>query len=260
MRIALAIEYDGSAFCGWQRQKHCHSVQAEVEAALAQIADASVTVHCAGRTDTGVHALAQIVHFDSPAKRPLRAWTFGMNSHLARSVAVHWAAEMPDDFHARFTACDRSYRYSILNRDTRPGLLASRLSWERMPLDVAAMHLAAQVLVGEHDFQSFRAAECQARHAVREIRSIAVSRHGRCVSIDVTANGFLHNMVRIITGCLIRIGRGEADAAWLRQVLLERDRTVAAKTAAPTGLCFLQPTYPKRFGVPDFVAREAVTA
>ncbi len=258
MRVALAIEYDGHGFCGWQRQKHCHSVQAEVEAALARIIDDEVTVHCAGRTDAGVHAAAQVVHFDTRVKRPLRAWTFGVNSHMGRSVAVHWAAEVPDDFHARFQALDRSYRYSILNRPTRPGLASGKLGWERLPLDAAAMHRAAQLLVGEHDFQSFRAAQCQAHHAVREIKAITVRREGARIDIDITANGFLHNMVRIITGCLIRIGRGEAAAGWLASVLAMRDRTLAAKTAAPTGLCFLQPRYPERFAIPDFLSAGSV--
>lgn len=258
MRIALAVEYDGRPFCGWQRQKHCHSVQAELEAALARIIDDEVTVHCAGRTDTGVHAAAQIVHFDTAVARPLRAWTFGVNSHLASAVAVHWAAAMPDDFHARFSAFERSYRYSILNRSTRPGLASGRLGWERQPLDALQMHRQAQVLVGEHDFQSFRAAQCQAAHAVREIRSISVTRRGARIDIDISANGFLHNMVRIITGCLIRIGRGEAGPGWLASVLAARDRTLAAKTVAPGGLCFLQPRYPEHYGVPDFVATQSV--
>jgi len=172
-RIALAVEYDGRGFCGWQRQPHCHSVQAEVESALSKIAQQSITIHCAGRTDTGVHATAQVVHFDSPVERPLRAWTFGANSHLDQRVAIHWAAVMPEDFHARFSAIDRSYRYTILNRATRPGYQAGTLGWERVPLDAEKMHLAAQHLVGEHDFTSFRSAECQANHAIRLILQMA---------------------------------------------------------------------------------------
>ena len=175
-RIALAVEYDGQGFCGWQRQPHCHSVQAEVEAALGQISQQEVTVYCAGRTDTGVHASAQIVHFDTDLERPLRAWTFGANSHLDKRVAIHWAAEVPLDFHARFSALDRSYRYTILNRATRPGYQAGTMGWERIPLDADRMNRAAQALLGEHDFSSFRSAECQANHAVRTMKRIEVRR------------------------------------------------------------------------------------
>lgn len=255
-RIALAVEYDGEGFCGWQRQPHCHSVQAELENALQQIARQPVTVYCAGRTDTGVHAAAQVVHFDTPLDRPLRAWTFGVNSHLDRRVSVHWAGIMRDDFHARFSAIDRSYRYTLLNRATRPGYQAGTLGWERVPLDAARMHEAAQVLIGEHDFSSFRSAECQANHAVRLLKRITVSRQQDRVTVEVTANGFLHNMVRILTGCLLAIGRGERPTDWMASLLAGRDRTAAGVTAPPHGLCFLQPTYPAEFGVPDFEAQK----
>lgn len=251
-RIALAIEYDGQGFCGWQRQPHCHSVQAEVEAALSQIAQTPITIYCAGRTDTGVHAAAQIVHFDTYVDRPLRAWSFGVNSHLDRRVAVHWASAMSEDFHARFSAIDRSYRYTLLNRSTRPGLQAGTMGWERVQLNAQRMHDAAQVLLGEHDFSSFRSAECQAKHAVRLLKRIAVKRIEDRVIIDITANGFLHNMVRILTGCLLAIGRGDKPQSWMAELLAARDRTQAGITAAPQGLCFLQPGYPEEFGVPDF--------
>ena len=251
-RIALAVEYDGQGFCGWQRQPHCHSVQAEVEAALSQISQQEVTVYCAGRTDTGVHASAQIVHFDTELERPLRAWTFGANSHLDKRVAIHWAAEVPLDFHARFSALDRSYRYTILNRATRPGYQAGTMGWERIPLDADRMNRAAQALLGEHDFSSFRSAECQANHAVRTMKRIEVRRELDRVVVEVTANGFLHNMVRILTGCLLAIGRGDRDENWMATLLSARDRTQAGMTIAPHGLCFLQPTYPDEFGVPDF--------
>lgn len=251
-RIALAVEYDGQGFCGWQRQPHCHSVQAEVEQALSKIAQQAITVYCAGRTDTGVHAAAQIIHFESDAERPLRAWTFGTNSHLDRRVVIHWAAEMPMNFHARFSAIDRSYRYTILNRPTRPGYQAGTLGWERVPLDADKMHAAAQVLLGEHDFSSFRSADCQANHAVRFVKRICVKRESDRVIVEVTANGFLHNMVRILTGCLLAIGRGERPEDWLSTLLAVRDRTEAGMTIAPRGLCFLQPSYPQEFGVPDF--------
>lgn len=251
-RIALAVEYDGEGFCGWQRQLHCHSVQAELEQALGKIVQMPVTVYCAGRTDSGVHAAAQIVHFDTELDRPLRAWTFGVNSHLDRRVAVHWAGFMSKDFHARFSAIERSYRYTLLNRSTRPGFQAGTLGWERVPLDAQRMHEAAQSLVGEHDFSSFRSANCQANHAVRLLKKISVFRQQDRVIIDVTANGFLHNMVRIITGCLLAIGRDEQPTDWMATLLKNQDRTRAGVTAKPQGLCFVQPGYPPEFGVPNF--------
>jgi tRNA pseudouridine38-40 synthase len=251
-RIALAVEYDGDGFCGWQRQPHCHSVQAEVEQALSKIAQRPITIYCAGRTDTGVHAAAQVVHFDTDVERPLRAWTFGVNSHLDRRVAVHWASPMRDDFHARFSATERSYRYTLLNRSTRPGYQAGTLGWERVQLNALRMHDAAQVLVGEHDFSSFRSADCQANHAVRSLKHIAVKRIQDRVLIEITANGFLHNMVRILTGCLLAIGRGDKPQNWMADLLAAGDRTQAGVTAPPRGLCFLQPSYPAEFGVPDF--------
>lgn len=219
---------------------------------MAAVAQQSITVHCAGRTDTGVHALAQICHFDAPVARPLRAWAFGTNSHLADGVAVHWVAPVADDFHARHSAFERCYRYTILNRATRPGLEFGRVAWVREPLDVERMHRAAQALVGEHDFQSFRAAECQARHAIREVTHISVRRSGQHVIVDIAANGFLHNMVRIVTGCLIAIGRGDREPSWLAALLAARDRTQGGATAPPGGLVFQQARYPSRFGIPDF--------
>lgn len=227
-------------------------MQAELENALSTIAQYPITVHCAGRTDTGVHAAAQVVHFETEVIRPLRAWSFGVNSHLHRNVAVHWAAEMPENFHARFSAIARSYRYTLLNRSTRPGYQSGILGWERTPLDAQRMHEAAQCLLGEHDFDSFRSAECQAAHAVRTISRLHVERLGDNVVIEITANGFLHNMVRIITGCLLAVGRGDKPVAWMQQVLNVRDRTQAGVTAPPQGLCFVQPTYPTRYAVPDF--------
>jgi tRNA pseudouridine38-40 synthase len=253
-RIALAVEYDGGGFCGWQRQPHCLSVQESLEQSLSRIAQQPITVHCAGRTDTGVHALSQVVHFDTTVQRPLRAWSFGTNSHLDRRVSVHWAKYMPDDFHARFSALDRRYQYTLINRSTRPGYQASTLGWERSPLDVKKMHDAAQMILGEHDFASFRSAECQANHAVRLLKHLNVSRHSDRVVIDVCANGFLHNMVRILTGCLLAIGRSEKPVDWMASLLEARDRTRAGATAPPNGLCFVQPSYPKQFEVPDFLS------
>lgn len=199
-----------------------------------------------------MHAAAQVVHFETDVERPLRAWSFGVNSHLDRNVAVHWAARMPDDFHARFSAVARSYRYTLLNRSTRPAYQAGVLAWERIPLDAQRMHEAAQCLLGEHDFASFRSSECQATHARRYISRIKVDRDGDHVALEITANGFLHNMVRIITGCLLAIGRGDQSADWLAYLLHAKDRKLAGITAPPQGLCFLQPSYPAHFGVPDF--------
>ncbi len=255
MKIALAVEYDGAPFCGWQIQPHCHSVQAEVEQALSRIADEPISVSCSGRTDTGVHAVAQVVHFETQAVRPLRAWTFGANTHLSSSVAIHWAGEVQDDFHARFKALNRSYQYRILNRGTRSGLHAGKLSWVNQPLDADAMHAAAQRLLGVHDFSAFRSAYCQAKHAVRDLQQLDVKRSGQLITIDVRANGFLHNMVRILAGCLIRIGKGEASADWLQAVLAAGDRTQAGMTAPAQGLCFIQPTYPAEYEIPDFRAQ-----
>ncbi len=252
MRIALAVDYDGAPFCGWQIQPHCHTVQAELEQALSKIADEPISVSCSGRTDTGVHGVAQVVHFDTQAVRPIHAWTFGTNTHLSKHVAVHWAGEVSDEFHARFKALNRSYQYRILNRGTRSGLHAGKLSWINQPLDTLAMHEAAQQLLGVHDFSAFRSSECQAKHAVRDLQQLDVNRQGQLITIDVRANGFLHNMVRILAGCLIRIGKGEADAAWLRDVLEAGDRTQAGMTAPAQGLSFVQPTYPEKFGIPDF--------
>ena len=257
MRVALAVEYDGQAYCGWQRQPHSVSVQAAVEAALSSIANEPITVHCSGRTDTGVHAVAQIVHFDTKAERNLTAWTFGTNSVLARDVSIHWAKVMPDDFHARFSADSRSYRYTILNRPTRPGLDYKRLCWQRDELDVERMREASSWLLGEHDFSSFRSSECQANHPIRVMRELRVQRTGDRVIIDICANGFLHNMVRIIAGCLMAIGKGEKPVDWLKILLEAKDRTQAAATASPNGLCFLQAHYPNRFEVPTFIAPSA---
>ncbi|MEE9334931.1 MAG: tRNA pseudouridine(38-40) synthase TruA [Granulosicoccaceae bacterium] len=252
MRIALAVEYNGQPFCGWQRQPHCHSVQAELEQALSAIAQEPIVVQCAGRTDTGVHALAQIVHFDTAVVRPLRAWTFGVNTHLSRAVSVHWAAEAHPEFHARFKALDRRYRYTIFNRATRTGLYADHTSWVNMPLDADAMHAATAALIGEHDFSAFRSAECQANHARRTIREFSVKRDGQQLYIDIVANGFLHNMVRILSGCLIKIGKHEEPAEWLGQLLQLGDRRLAGMTAPPQGLCFIQPSYPAEYSIPDF--------
>jgi tRNA pseudouridine38-40 synthase len=209
-----------------------------------------VAVVCAGRTDTGVHALAQVVHFDTEAARPMRGWTLGANTHLPPDIAVLWASPVPDDFHARFSAQARSYRYTILNRTTRSAVLRDRTCWWHPPLDADRMHAAAQVLVGQHDFTSFRASECQSRVPVRRLERIAVRRDGEVVTLEVTANAFLHHMVRNVAGTLLEVGEGSRPVGWVAEVLAARDRTVSGPTAPAAGLYFAAVRYDERFGLP----------
>jgi tRNA pseudouridine38-40 synthase len=257
MRVALGIEYDGTDFSGWQRLGHGPSVQAAVEAALSFVADHPVAVTCAGRTDAGVHARCQVVHFDTHAERGERAWVLGATTHLPRAVAVLWARTVPDDFHARFSARARRYRYVILNRAVRPALEARFVAWERVPLDAGAMHAAAQALLGEQDFSSFRAVSCQSPHARRNVTEINVRREAERVVVEIEANAFLHHMVRNIVGSLLQVGRGEQPAGWIAELLAARDRNVAGVTAPPQGLTFLGPRYPAEWGLPHEVALAA---
>jgi len=250
LRIALGIEYDGTDFLGWQRLSHGKSVQSAVESALSSVADHEVDVTCAGRTDSGVHARCQVVHFDTDASRTERGWALGTNSQLPPSVAVIWARPVAADFHARYSARARRYRYTILNRPIRPALDARRVAWERVPLDIDAMQLAAQALIGEHDFTAFRTVACQARSARRDMQEIAISRAGDEISIEVQANAFLHHMVRNIVGSLLPIGRGEQREAWLAELLAGRDRAKAGPTAPAAGLTFLGPRYPAQWNLP----------
>jgi len=254
MRIALGIQYDGTDFFGWQRLTHGPTVQGAVEAALSDIADAPVQVVCAGRTDAGVHARCQVIHFDTQSQRTMRGWTLGPNSRLPASVAVRWAREVSDDFHARFSARARRYRYTILNRSARPALDARYVCWERSPLDAAAMHAAAQLLLGENDFSAFRTVACQARSPQRCVQAISVAREGDRVVLDIQANAFLHHMVRNIAGSLRVVGRGEQPPQWIAQLLAGRDRSVAGPTSAAQGLVFLGPLYPAQFGLPADVS------
>ena len=250
MRYAIGLEYDGSAFLGWQIQRQEPTVQGCVEQALARVANQEIRVNCCGRTDTGVHALGQVAHFDSEAVRSERSWVLGLNSHLPAAVSVLWIREVDEAFHARFSTYTRSYRYLILNRWIRPALDANKKSWCRSPLNADNMHRAAQFLVGEHDFTSFRAGACQAQHAVREIHEISVRREGDIIQLDVTANGFLYHMVRNIAGSLLRIGKGEARPEWMNEVLNLQDRSQAAATASPDGLYFLSARYPEQYNLP----------
>ena len=251
MRVAAIVEYDGSAFCGWQWQDHAPSVQATVEAALSKVANEPVRVITAGRTDSGVHATGQVIHFDTQAPRTAYAWVRGANSNLPPQVALLWAGEVDAEFHARFSATGRGYRYVILNRTVRPTLLAHRVTHEFRSLDAARMQQAADLLVGTHDFSSFRAMQCQAKTPVRELRRLEVQRVGELVIITVTANAFLHHMVRNLAGVLMTIGAGEREPEWARQVLEARDRTLGGITAAPDGLYLMTVQYPERFGIPQ---------
>jgi tRNA pseudouridine38-40 synthase len=254
MRHVLGIEYDGSDFLGWQRLSHGPTLQAVVEQALSRVADHPVEAVCAGRTDSGVHAACQVVHFDSAAERSPRAWAMGCTSQLPASVAVLWAQPVDAGFHARYAARARRYRYRILNRPVRAALQARYLGWERRPLDAERMHRAGQALLGEHDFSAFRTSQCQAPHPRREMQQVSVERFGDEVRIEVQANAFLHHMVRNIVGSLLPIGRGERPVEWLAELLAGRDRDRAGPTAAASGLCFLGPRYPREWGLPDEVS------
>ena len=249
-RVAVGIEYLGTNYVGWQLQAGQRSVQGAVEAALSAVANGPVRTICAGRTDAGVHALGQVVHFDTPAERAARAWVLGANTRLPPDIALTWAREMPPDFHARFGAVSRTYHYHILNRSERPALAAGRVSWVRRPLEVARMNLAAAHLLGEHDFNAFRALECQSRTPVRRVTALAVCREGERVTIAVTANACLHHMVRNIAGLLISVGRGDTGPDFAAEVLASRDRTRNAATAPADGLYFVAASYPREFAVP----------
>ncbi len=252
MRIAFGVEYDGSRYCGWQLQKHnVPTVQGAVEKALSKVADAPVRVHCAGRTDTGVHATEQVIHIDTEVEREERAWVFGGNANLPKDVAILWMKAVPDDFHARFSAVRRSYRYVIFNREVRPTFLKNRVSWACRSLDESRMAEGARHLLGEHDFSSYRAVACQAKSPVRKLHRLDVSREGRFIFLDLEANAFLHHMVRNIAGVLMAIGSGEQEPNWAKEVLEARDRTLGGVTAPPHGLYLTGVGYPEHFGLPS---------
>jgi tRNA pseudouridine38-40 synthase len=249
-RYALALEYDGRGYCGFQSQPSGCAVQDSLERALAAIAGSPVRAIAAGRTDAGVHATSQIVHFDAPVERPLSAWVRGVNAHLPASVAVLWCAGVPADFHARFAAIARHYTYLLQNRPERPGLRAGRVGWHHAPLDADAMHEAARQLIGAHDFSSFRAAECQARSAVKTVIRLGVSRAGDVIRFDVTADAFLHHMIRNIVGALVEVGARKRRAEWIGELLRAADRTRGAPTFAADGLYFTGADYDARFALP----------
>ena len=250
MRIALGIEYDGTSYNGWQRQKTGLGVQQRLEEALSLVANETVDVICAGRTDTGVHASGQVVHFDTDSERTDRGWLLGANTNLPEDICVTWVKPVDQDFHARFSALARSYRYLILYRLERSALHRNRAWWVYEPLHETPMQVAAQQLLGEHDFSAFRSAACQANTAVREITAISVSRSGDWLTIDVTANAFLMNMVRNIVGSLAAVGLGEQGVEWIGEVLESRDRKAGGITAPPHGLTLVGVEYPGAFGIP----------
>jgi tRNA pseudouridine38-40 synthase len=255
LRLAAGVEYDGGRFYGWQRQRQTPTVQASLEAALSRVADHPITVHCAGRTDAGVHGRCQVVHFDTGVCRDERAWVLGANTVLHSGVSVLWVRPVPETFHARFAASRRRYRYRILNRWVRPALELGKVAWIRQPLDEDRMHQAAQALLGEHDFSSFRARGCQAKSPIRHVHEVTVSRHGSEVRIDIEANAFVYHMVRNIAGALIAVGDGRRKPNWIARILALRDRTQAGVTAPPDGLTFMYPTYPD---YPQLPVREDV--
>ncbi len=252
-RIACRIEYDGSQYSGWQAQPHLDvpTVQEQLEYGLAEVAQAPVRVHCAGRTDTGVHGFCQIVHFDAPVQRSAKAWILGGNANLPVDIRIHWAVPVITQFHARFSALARRYRYVIANTPVRPALLHGQVTWQRRPLDERAMHQAAQCLLGERDYSAFRAARCQSKTPMRNVHSIDVCRRGDLVVVDVKANAFLHHMVRNIVGSLMAVGYGRNEICWIEELMAGRDRRQAAETASPHGLYLVEVDYPAHYGLPQ---------
>jgi tRNA pseudouridine38-40 synthase len=257
-RIAMGIEYDGSAFHGWQIQHHARTVQESLQQAISKVAAHPVVIHCAGRTDAGVHALEQVIHFDSGAVRGDRSWVLGTNVNLPADVSVRWACPVSPDFHARFSAVARHYRYLILCRPTRSALQRDRAVWVHQDLDLDLMQCAAADLLGEHDFSSFRALACQAKSPVRCIRYAKLRRQGDLIELAIGANGFLHHMVRNIAGVLMTIGRGDAPVSWVQDLIAIRDRTRGGITAPPQGLYFVRPDYPMHFGLPQLALAGSV--
>ena len=253
-RLAVGLEYDGTAYSGWQIQPHAPSVQATLNLAVSRVADEPVDCVGAGRTDTGVHAAVQVVHFDTRATRSHREWVLGINSNLPDDVNVLWARSVPQDFHARYSAVERGYRYRILNRPVRSALERHRAWWVRQPLDDGAMRQAAAHFIGEHDFSAFRAAACQSRTPMRNLTRLDIIRNVQMVAIEVEANAFLHHMVRNIVGTLVRVGTGEASPEWIVELLASRDRKLAGMTAPAAGLSLVTVRYPERFGLPAGLA------
>jgi tRNA pseudouridine38-40 synthase len=259
-RIALGIEYDGSCFLGWQTQPGGGTVQDALESALSGIADERVDVTCAGRTDRGVHGRAQVVHFDTTAQRPDSAWVRGANALLPASVAVLWSRPVAPDFHARYCALSRTYRYVLVNRPVRPALAARYAGWHHAPLELAPMREAASHLLGEHDFSAFRAAECQAKSPRRTLDRIDIERRGECIEFMMRANAWLQHMARNIVGTLVYVGTGKHPPQWAKAVLESRDRSRAAPTFGPEGLYLEAVQYDPHWGIPAAAEQPAAVA
>jgi len=253
VRNAAIVEYHGANFHGWQRQKHHPepTIQAALEDALSRVANEPITVICAGRTDSGVHASTQVVHFDTCAVRRPHNWMMGVNTYLPDGIAIRWIGEVDDSFHARFGAISRRYRYLIFNKEIKQGLMHDQLTWCRFPLDEHRMHEAAQSLLGEHDFTSYRAKDCQANSPVRTIQNISVRRYGDIVMIEVQANAFLYHMIRNIAGVLMPIGMERKPVEWCAELLAQRDRSLGGVTAPSAGLYFVGVEYPEQFQIPS---------
>lgn len=251
MRIALGVEYDGSVFHGWQSQPDGLTVQDALQRAISQIAAQPISVVAAGRTDTGVHALEQVVHFDTETVRPLSAWVRGVNALLPSAIVVLWAHPVTEEFHARFSAQARSYHYVLLNRPTRSAVQQGKVGWFHAPLEVSAMREAAQYLLGEHDFSSFRAAECQAKSPIKNLAQLDIEQQGDTIIFKLTANAFLHHMVRNIVGCLIYVGKEKYPPSWMCELLAGKQRTHAAPTFAPDGLYLRRVIYDDKWALPQ---------
>lgn len=250
MRIAAAVEYVGSGYAGWQKQNHAVTVQGCLEKALGQIANTPVELVCAGRTDAGVHAVGQVVHFDTVARRSDTSWLFGTNALLPADISLTWVQEVPEDFHARFSATSRRYRYFIHDSHARSALLGGRVAWSKRTLHAEVMHEAAQYLLGEQDFSAFRAAECQSNSAMRCVKEISVYRWNEMICLDIQANAFLHHMVRNIAGSLIEVGAGKRGPEWIFEVMKSKDRNRAGPTAVADGLYLVSVAYPEQFNLP----------
>lgn len=251
MRIAIGVDFNGRNYRGWQTQQPgVRSVQETLESAIARVANHPVTVHGAGRTDAGVHGSGMVAHFDTDALRSERSWMLGVNTHLPDDIALRWVCPVSDEFHARFKAVARRYRYVIYNHAFRSSLLAGMVTWHYHKLDLARMQAAARYLVGEHDFTSFRAVACQAPHPRRHVHFIELTQRGPLIVLDIQANGFLHHMVRNIAGVLMAIGQGKAEPEWAQEVLHAQDRTLGGVTAPPDGLYFVDVHYPEQFVLP----------
>jgi len=250
MRIALGIEYNGHGFYGWQAQRELTTIQGVLQEALSIVANEPIFLHCAGRTDANVHATGQVVHFDTNAKRHIDAWLWGTNSHLPPSIVVRWAKHVDYSFHARFKALSRKYQYVIYNHPIRPATLSTKVTWHYYPLDIARIQEAGNYLLGEQDFSSFRSSQCNSKSPMRNVMAFDVYRRGDFVILEITANAFLHHMVRNIAGVLLKIGGGLKEPQWMQEVLAAKSRRAAAETAPPDGLYLTQVCYPEPYIFP----------